>query len=104
MTQNYGWYAVPESFKVYLKVDIEVAVERAFNDAARKDTEPYASKEEARAKILYRHKEENSRWIDTYGVNRDDMSNYDLVLDTTNLSPEEVCNKVVLEYQNWLEN
>ena len=35
--QNYGWYAVPESFKVYLKVDIEVAVERAFNDEARKE-------------------------------------------------------------------
>ena len=27
-----GWYAVPESFKVYLKVDIEVAAKRAFNN------------------------------------------------------------------------
>ena len=71
--QNYGWYAVPESFKVYLKVDIEVAVERAFNDGARKDTEPYYSKDEAREKIIYRHKEETSRWIDTYGLNLDDM-------------------------------
>ena len=43
---------VPESFKVYLKVDIEVAVERAFNDVARKDTEPYSSKDEAREKIF----------------------------------------------------
>ena len=102
--QNYGWYAVPESFKVYLKVDIEVAVERAFNDVARKDTEPYSSKDEAREKILYRHTEETSRWIDTYGVNLDDMSNYDLVIDTTNLKPEEVCNKVITEYKNWLEN
>lgn len=102
--QNYGWYAVPESFKVYLKVDIEVAVERAFNDSARKDTEPYSSKDEAREKILYRHKEETSRWIDTYGVNRDDMSNYDLVLDTTSLSPEEICGKVITEYKKWLEN
>lgn len=102
--QNYGWYAVPESFKVYLKVDIEVAVERAFNDAARKDTEPFKSKDDAREKILYRHKEETNRWIDTYNVNRDDMSNYDLVLDTTNLTPEEVCDNVIEAYQKWLEN
>ncbi len=102
--QNCGWYAVPASFKVYLKVSIEVAVERAFCDAARKNTEPYASKEEAREKILYRHREETNRWMDIYGVNRDDMSNYDFVIDTTTLSPEEVCNQVMDAYQKWLEN
>ena len=31
-----GWYAVPTSFKVYLKVDIDVAANRAFNDKKRK--------------------------------------------------------------------
>jgi cytidylate kinase len=102
--QNYGWYAVPESFKVYLKVDIDVAVERALNDSARKETENYSTKEEAKEQILYRHQEETNRWMDIYGVNRDDMSNYDLVLDTTILTPEEVCNKVIDAYNNWLEN
>ena len=33
-----GWYAVPESFKVYLKVDIDVAAKRAFYDENRKST------------------------------------------------------------------
>lgn len=99
-----GWYAIPESFKVYLKVDIEVAVKRAFEDASRKDTEPFASIEEARNKILYRHREETNRWNEEYGVNRDDMSNYDFVLDTTNLTPEEVCNTVLDAYRKWLGN
>lgn len=99
-----GWYAIPESFKVYLKVDIEVAVKRAFEDASRKDTEPFASIEEARNKILYRHREETNRWKEEYGVNRDDMSNYDLVLDTTKLTPEEVCNTVLDAYKKWLGN
>ena len=36
-----GWYAIPESFKVYLKVDIEIAIRRALNDEARKSTENY---------------------------------------------------------------
>lgn len=99
-----GWYAVPESFKVYLKVDIEVAVERAFNDATRKNTEPYSSKEDAREQIEYRHREETKRWIETYGANRDDMSNYDLVVDTTTLTPDEVCTTVIEAYEKWLEN
>ena len=98
-----GWYAIPNSFKIYLKVDIDVAVERAFADAARKNTEPFASLEEAKEKILYRHQEETKRWQEEYGVNRDDMSNYDLVLDTTNLTPEEVCKEVLNAYENWLE-
>lgn len=97
-----GWYAVPESFKIYLKVDIDVAVKRAFNDAIRKNTESYANLEEAKEKILYRHREETKRWQEEYGVNRDDMSNYDLVLDTTNLNPDEVCKIVLEEYNKWL--
>ena len=36
-----GWYAVPESFKVYLTVDIDVAAKRAFQDNERKDTENF---------------------------------------------------------------
>ena len=39
-----GWYSVPESFKIYLKVDIKEAVKRAFMDENRKDTENYISK------------------------------------------------------------
>ena len=34
-----GWYAVPESFKVYLRVDIDEAAKRAFEDKKRKNTE-----------------------------------------------------------------
>ena len=34
-----GFYAVPESFKVYLKVDIDIAAKRAFADPDRKRSE-----------------------------------------------------------------
>ena len=102
--QNFGWYAVPYSFKVYLKVDIDVAVKRALEDNARKNTESYSTIEEAKEKILYRHKEETKRWREEYGVNRDDMSNYDLVVDTTKITPQEVGNQVIQAYKKWLEN
>jgi cytidylate kinase len=34
-----GWYAIPNSFKIYLKVDIDVAAKRAFEDENRKETD-----------------------------------------------------------------
>lgn len=98
-----GWFAVPYSFKVYLKVDINVAAKRAFEDENRKDTEPFKSLEEAKELIRYRYNEENKRWYDEYKIKREDMSNYDLVVDTTNLSPIEVFNIVKEEYKKWLE-
>lgn len=98
-----GWYAVPYSFKVYLKVDIDVAASRAFNDENRKSSESYESIEHAKNLIKYRYDEENKRWFETYGIKREDMSNYDLVLDTTTLTPEEVKEIVKKEYFKWLE-
>lgn len=99
-----GWYVIPKSFKVYLKVDIDVAVKRAFEDVARKNTEPFSNIDEAREKIIYRHTQETKRWQAEYGVNRDDMSNYDLVIDTTNLNPEEICSVVLEAYEKWINN
>lgn len=98
-----GWYAVPYSFKIYLKVDIDIAAKRAFNDEKRKESEPFESVEHAKSQILYRYNEENKRWFETYGIRREDMSNYDLVLDTSNLTPEEVKDKVKEEYFKWLD-
>ena len=41
-----GWYAVPESFKIYLKVDTDEAAKRAFYDVNRKSTENFNTIEE----------------------------------------------------------
>lgn len=100
-----GWYAVPESFKVYLKVDIDVAAKRAFEnqDVQKKQTEMFSSIEEQKEDMIKRYKLENERYFKVYGVRKDDMSNYDLVIDTTNLTPEEVANKIKEEYLIWLE-
>ena len=98
-----GWYAVPESFKVYLKVDIDVAAKRAFYDEDRKDTEKFDTIEEQKEDMLKRYKLENERYFELYNVRKDDMSNYDLVVDTTNILPEQVADKIIEEYKKWLE-
>lgn len=98
-----GWYAVPESFKVYMKVDIDESAKRAFYDETRKETEKFDTIEEQRDDIARRYKMENERYWKIYGIRKEDMNNYDLVIDTTHLSPEEVAKMIKEEYFKWLE-
>lgn len=98
-----GWYAVPESYKVYLKVDIDVAAQRAFNDPNRKSTENFDTVEEQKADMIRRFKMENERYWKLYHVHKEDMSNYDLVIDTTKLTPEEIANQIIEKYKEWLD-
>ena len=99
-----GWYAVPESYKVYLKVDLDESAKRAFNDPNRKSSENFATVEEQKADIEKRYKLENMRYWNLYKVRKDDMSNYDIVIDTTKLTPREVADKIKEEYFKWLED
>ena len=98
-----GWYAVPESYKVYLKVDIDVAAQRAFNDSKRKSTECFETVEEQKADMIRRYRMENERYWKLYHVHKEDMSNYDLVIDTTKLTPEETANQIIEKYKEWLD-
>lgn len=100
-----GWYAVPESFKVYLKVDIDEAAKRAFEnqDEEKKQTEHFDTIEEQKADMQKRFKLENERYYEVYGVRKDDMSNYDLVIDTTKLTPQETADIIKNEYLKWLK-
>ena len=98
-----GWYAVPESFKVYMKVDIDVAAKRAFEDLKRKNTEKFNSVEEQKADMQRRYKLENQRYWNLYKVHKEDESNYDYVIDTTNITAEQVAEKIIKEYEIWLD-
>ena len=98
-----GWYAVPESFKVYLKVDIDVAAKRAFSDPNRKRSENLPTLEAQKADMIKRAKGDLERYYELYNVHRNDMSNYDYVLDTSDLTPEEVLIKIKEEYKKWKE-
>lgn len=98
-----GWYAVPESFKVYLTIDIGEAAKRAFYDENRKETEKFSTIDEQKADMLRRYKMENERYFNLYGVHKEDVSNYDLVVDTTDKTPLKVKELILKEYRKWLE-
>lgn len=89
-----AWHFVPDSYKVYLTVDIDIAACRIM-DAHRGSVECYDSSEDAKTKILQRKASENLRYITKYGVDCSDMRNYDVIIDTTHATPEEIADRIV---------
>lgn len=94
-----AWHFVPQSFKVYLTVDINTAVQRILK-ADRGEVEAYTSLEDAKSKILQRKSSENYRYMSKYKVDCSDMSNYDAVIDTTFLTPQETADIIMKEVRN----
>ena len=84
-----AWHFVPSSFKIYLYVDVDTATERIFNDVGRV-SESYSDKATARQEIIDRRKSELLRYQNFYHCNLDDYSNYDLIIDTSHATREEV--------------
>ena len=59
--------------------------------------------EEQKQDIIRRYNYENERYWNLYQIRKNDMSNYDLVVDTTDKTPEEVAKIIEEEYSKWLE-
>ena len=84
-----AWHFVPSSFKIYLYVDVDTATDRIFNDVGRV-SESYSDKATARQEIIDRRKSELLRYQNFYHCNLDDYNNYDLIVDTSHASRDEV--------------
>ena len=102
----YHW--IPDSFKVYLIIDADVAAERMFTDLKsnpdRQKSEQYASVDEMKAKMLERFESDQKRYKDLYNIDHTSLDNYDLVIDTgkTENNLESVIVQVVDSYNEWL--
>jgi len=92
-----AWHFIPNSFKVYLATDLMVAAQRISGDMARKN-EKYVTLEDAAAQIQARKISENKRYLDLYGVDCADFANFDLIVNTSDFSPEEVADIIIREY------
>jgi CMP/dCMP kinase len=95
-----GWHFVPSSFKVFLKTELQESVRRIMADEARK-SENYADAAEAARKIRARKQSENDRFLEKYGADCTDMDNFDIVVDTTDRSPDEVVAIILKAAQKW---
>ena len=96
-----AWFFIPQSFKVFLKTDLPVAIHRISGDKDRIN-ENYASMEEATGDIVARKESENKRYMELYGADCTDESHFDLVIDTSQITPEQVVDMITSEYEQWL--
>lgn len=106
MDGRMGWLMIPHSFKVYLTTDPWVAAERVQTgekNAARLASEnidqPLGDYVE---EVATRVRHDEQRYLKLYGVTPFDEAHYDVVIDNTSLSSDEVIARIIECYGRWL--
>ncbi len=97
-----AWHFVRDTFRVYLSTETAVSAARIFG--AGRAEEHFATVEETEAKIRERRESEKKRYMAFYGVNNKDLFNYDLILDTTYTTPEQVAEEMARAFRLWKED
>lgn len=96
-----GFFFIPSSFKVKLNIDTDEAAKRIFNDKTRTEERKYTSVAEAKQDLIKRRALEVERFKTLYNADIDNEANFDLVVDTTQLSPDEICKKILTKFKKF---
>lgn len=96
MDSRIAFHFIPESIKIFLKVSVDEAAKRIFKEK-RKDEKYNVSLKKTKQNIITRTESEKRRYKNYYGIDYTDEKHYDLVIDTSDKSPEEVL-KIIVEY------
>ena len=91
------FYAQPKAFKILLDVDENIAWERIFN--AKRETDKNTTKKHAINEVKDRNSSDEARYQKLYKINLRDPNNYNLVIDTSERSPEEVLDIILNEFK-----
>lgn len=94
-----AFHFVKGTFRVYLTTDPMVSAARILAD--KRAGESFDTVEETAKRVSARRASENFRYFEKYGVHIMDMQNYDLVLDTTDISPEAVADIILESLAKW---
>lgn len=89
-----AFYNQPKWFNVFVDVDPRESWRRIF--AANRSTDKYESEEATIEATIARDAVQQKRYMKLYNVDLYDMSNYDLVIDTSELTPEQA-SKIILD-------
>ncbi len=97
-----AWHFTDGTFKVYLSTDVETSALRIMN--ANRSGEHAATLEMTVSDTKARKASEKKRYMTQYGVDITDLSNYSLIVDTTNASAEEVAAVILSAYAEWMND
>lgn len=88
-----AWHFAENTFKIFLTVDPMVAAQRVM-EHPRGDVEHYNSVEEACERLIQRSQVEQARFLELYGVDYYDFSHYNLVIDSSTRTPEQMVDEI----------
>ena len=97
-----AWFFIPESFKVFLDIDPQEAAKRLLS-SGRTTENVNVSLEEAVDDLAKRWEVENNRYLELYGFDNSNPNNYNLVVDTTNMTINEVADEIYKNYIKYIE-
>ena len=94
-----SFHFIPNSIKLFIHVDIDEGAKRIWGDI-QKDPEKrnegdLKSLEDVKTSMKNRLESDKKRYHKYYGIDAYDESNYDLVVDTTNLTSDQAVEQVL---------
>ena len=99
-----AFHWMPDSFKVFLDLDPQMAAERTFAHIQKigRLSQKGSSVDEVRENTFKRVESERKRYLNLYNVDITDKTRFDLVVDTGTENLDGVINIVIKFYQKWL--
>ena len=97
-----AWHWIPDSFKVFLDLDLKTAAQRILKNITpeRMEAEKIPDNIAEYSSVLQeRLDSESRRYKSLYNADPYSMDNYDLVIDTRNNSLDEVIDLIIREYE-----
>ncbi|MFT7645078.1 MAG: cytidylate kinase [Candidatus Paceibacteria bacterium] len=104
-----GFYWIPESFKVYLDLNLDIATVRIFKDAVSNSSRSSVgtsstSLDLVSKQVRGRMLDEQTRFRKLYGVDPYETNHFDFIIDTSRQNPISVAIAVFDAYKDWLDS
>lgn len=98
-----GFYWIHDSFKVYLTVDPEIAARRIYDDIihGRRKGEEAMTVMAATASIQKQSENTTARYFREYGVDIGNTNSFDLIVETNDMTCDEVVALIRTRYKEW---
>ncbi len=93
-----GFYFIPQSIKIFLDADLKIRAQRIWQDIKIKGLRKGERADNLREiieEIERRKDSERARYLKYYKVNPDEEKHYDLIVETTKITAEEVVEKII---------
>lgn len=97
-----AWHFIPKSYKVFIDIDWQTAGKRLIE--ANRESERSADEISASEKLKNRWQTENARYFELYKTNNLNNDNYNLVVSSSNKTPEEIADIIYLNYTKFMQN